>query len=89
MTPTGSAGGPSRSIRRPTIGSPSCGCPVLMVAGGLDFGNTAWSAMRVASAAPNARAEVWPDVAHMIGMEQPDRLAAAIVAFLAPLERWT
>ncbi len=64
-------------------------CPVLMVAGRLDFGNAAWSAMRVASAAPSARAEVWPDVAHMIGMEQPDRLAAAIMAFLAPLDRWT
>ena len=39
--------------------------------------------------APNARALVWDDVAHMIGMEQPDRLAAAIAAFLAPLERWS
>jgi hypothetical protein len=31
---------------------------------------------------------VWPDVAHMIGMEQPERLTDAIVEFLAPLERW-
>ena len=36
-----------------------------------------------------AMALVWPDVAHMIGMEAPDRLAAAIVDFLAPLERWS
>jgi pimeloyl-ACP methyl ester carboxylesterase len=39
--------------------------------------------------APNARALVWPDVAHMIGMEQPERLAATVVEFLAPLERWS
>ena len=28
--------------------------------------------------APDARAVIWPDVAHMIGLEQPERLAAAI-----------
>ena len=32
---------------------------------------------------------VWDDVAHMIGMEQPDRLAAAVIEFLAPLDRWS
>jgi pimeloyl-ACP methyl ester carboxylesterase len=39
--------------------------------------------------APIARALIWPDVAHMIGMEQPERLAGAIIDFLAPLERWS
>jgi hypothetical protein len=29
-----------------------------------------------------------PDVAHIIGMEAPDRLAALIVEHLAPLPRW-
>ena len=38
---------------------------------------------------PNARALIWDDVAHMIGMEQPKRLADAIVEFLAPLPRWS
>ena len=39
---------------------------------------------------PGARlyTEIWPNVAHMIGMELPDELAAKIVAFLAPLPRW-
>ena len=32
---------------------------------------------------------IWPDVAHMIGMEVPDRLAALILDFLAPLPRWS
>jgi hypothetical protein len=31
---------------------------------------------------------VWDDVAHMVGMERPDRLAGTIVDFLAPLDRW-
>ena len=40
-------------------------------------------------AAPNARAVIWDDVAHMIGMEQPERLANLIDEFLAPLPRWS
>ncbi len=46
------------------------------------------AAHRLEAAAPNARAVVWPDVAHMIGMEAPDRLNALIVAVLAPLRPW-
>ena len=64
-------------------------CPVLMIAGTLDFSDTVKSAEHLAADAPNARAVVWDDVAHMIGMEQPDRLAAAITDFLAPLDRWS
>jgi pimeloyl-ACP methyl ester carboxylesterase len=64
-------------------------CPVLAIAGALDFSEVAATAERLASAAPDARAEIWPDVAHMVGMEQPDRLAATIVAFLSPLDRWS
>jgi pimeloyl-ACP methyl ester carboxylesterase len=64
-------------------------CPVLAIAGALDFSDVSATAERLASAAPDARAEIWPDVAHMIGMEQPDRLAATIVAFLSPLDRWS
>ncbi len=64
-------------------------CPILAVAGELDLPDVVQTARHLESVAPNARAVVWPDVAHMIGMEQPDRLAAAIVEFLAPLERWS
>lgn len=63
-------------------------CPVLAIAGSLDFSEVTQAARRLEAAAPNARAVVWPDVAHMIGMEQPTRLAAAIADFLAPLDRW-
>jgi pimeloyl-ACP methyl ester carboxylesterase len=63
-------------------------CPVLAIAGALDFSEVTAAAERIAAGAPDARAQLWPDVAHMIGMEQPDRLAAAIVAFLAPLDLW-
>jgi pimeloyl-ACP methyl ester carboxylesterase len=63
-------------------------CPVLAVAGRLDLSTIVQAARRVEEAAPNARAIVWPDVAHMIGMEAPDRLDALIVDFLAPLRPW-
>jgi 3-oxoadipate enol-lactonase len=63
-------------------------CPVLAVAGALDISDVAEAARRLEAAAPNARAVVWPDVAHMIGMEAPDRLNALIVEFLAPLRPW-
>ena len=45
-------------------------------------------ARRIEAAAPSARAVIWPDVAHMIGMEAPDRLNALIVDFLASLRPW-
>jgi pimeloyl-ACP methyl ester carboxylesterase len=64
-------------------------CPVLAVAGTLDFSHVVETARHLEADAPNARALVWPDVAHMIGMEVPDRLAGAIVEFLAPLDRWS
>ena len=63
-------------------------CPILAVAGELDVSEVAVTARHLEANAPNARALVWPDVAHMIGMEQPARLTDAIVEFLAPLERW-
>jgi len=63
-------------------------CPVLAVAGALDISDVGQTARRLEAAAPNARAVVWPDVAHMIGMEAPDRLNALIFEFLAPLRPW-
>lgn len=64
-------------------------CPVLTVAGTLDFSGVVTAARMLEADAPNARAVIWDDVAHMIGMEQPDRLAGEIVAFLAPLRPWS
>lgn len=64
-------------------------CPILAVAGALDMSEVAVTARHLEANAPDARALVWPDVAHMIGMEQPERMTAAIVDFLAPLPRWS
>jgi pimeloyl-ACP methyl ester carboxylesterase len=63
-------------------------CPVLAIAGGLDFSEVVQAARRIEAEAPDARALVWPDVAHMIGMEAPERLSDAIIAFLEPLDQW-
>ena len=63
--------------------------PVLAIAGALDFSDVTATARHLEADAPDARAVIWDDVAHMIGMEQPDRLAAEIVAFLEPLDRWS
>jgi pimeloyl-ACP methyl ester carboxylesterase len=64
-------------------------CPVLAIAGALDFSGVTATVRHLEADAPNARAVIWDDVAHMIGMEQPDRLAAEIVTFLEPLDRWS
>jgi pimeloyl-ACP methyl ester carboxylesterase len=64
-------------------------CPILAVAGAVDVSEVAVTARHLEEHAPNARALVWPDVAHMIGMEQPERLTDTIVEFLAPMERWS
>jgi 3-oxoadipate enol-lactonase len=63
--------------------------PVLAIIGGLDTSGTRAAARRLAEGAQNVRLEEWPDVAHMIAMEQPERLAALLVEFLAPLPRWS
>ena len=64
-------------------------CPVLAVAGDLDVSDVAATGQHLADAAPDARAVILPGVAHMIGMEAPDRLAEVILEFLAPLPRWS
>jgi pimeloyl-ACP methyl ester carboxylesterase len=64
-------------------------CPVLAVAGALDVSDIAQIARHLEANAPDARAVILPGVAHMIGMEIPDELAALIAEFLAPLPRWS
>jgi 3-oxoadipate enol-lactonase len=74
----------------PAIGRlESIGVPTLVVIGGLDTAGTRASAEVLAERVPGARIERIPDVAHIIGMEVPDRLAALIVELLAPLPRWS
>ena len=79
----------TRLVPRATERLAELTCPVLAVAGTLDASECVVTARHLEVNAPNARAIVWDDVAHMIGMEQPERLADAIVEFLAPLPRWS
>ena len=62
--------------------------PVLAVVGTLDTTDTRNSAIRLEAAVPGARRVVIPDVAHMIGMEAPERLAGLIVDLVRPLGSW-
>lgn len=64
-------------------------CPVLAIAGALDVSDVAATARHLAAHAPDARAVVLPDVAHMIGMERPAELAALVTEFLDPLRPWS
>ena len=59
-------------------------CPVLAVAGLLDVSDVAETARHLEANAPNARAEILPDVAHMIAMERPAELAALVVELPGP-----
>jgi 3-oxoadipate enol-lactonase len=63
--------------------------PILAVVGRLDTNGTQAAAWRLGEAVPGGRVVVLDDVAHMIGMEVPDRLAGLIVDLLAPLPRWS
>ncbi len=64
-------------------------CPVLALAGALDLQEVAQAAQLLAAEAPDARAVVVPDVAHMIAMEAPGAVADLILGFLAPLPPWS
>ncbi|HSL97482.1 MAG TPA: alpha/beta hydrolase [Candidatus Deferrimicrobiaceae bacterium] len=63
--------------------------PTLVVVGGLDTPETRTSARRLAAGVPGAHLVELPDVAHMVGMEAPDRLAQLLVELLEPLPRWS
>jgi 3-oxoadipate enol-lactonase len=63
--------------------------PVVAIVGRLDTKGTQAAAARLAEAVPGATLVVLDDVAHMIGMEVPDTLAALVVDHLAPLPRWS
>jgi pimeloyl-ACP methyl ester carboxylesterase len=63
--------------------------PTLVVVGALDTIGTRASAAHLAETVEGARLVTFPDVAHMVGMEAPERLAELIVELLAPLPRWS
>ena len=63
--------------------------PTLVVIGELDTSGTRAAAEKLAAEVPGARIERVPGVAHIVGMEVPDALAALIVQHLAPLPRWS
>jgi 3-oxoadipate enol-lactonase len=87
---------PMRVTGRPIVLEPTAGarlgdlrCPVLAIAGALDVSDVAQTARHLEANTPDARALIMPGVAHMIGMEAPNELAALLVDFLAPLPRWS
>ena len=61
----------------------------LVVVGGLDTSGTRASAGHLAESVTGARLVTFADVAHMVGMEAPEQLAALIVELLTPLPRWS
>ncbi len=62
--------------------------PVVGVVGLLDVTDFVQTAEHLERNAPDAVAVLWPDVAHMIGMEVPDRLAALVVEAADQLGTW-
>ena len=63
--------------------------PVLAVCGELDFSYRVEAARFLAADAPRARAEIVPGVAHLVGLEAPQELAALIAGFLEPYLPWS
>jgi pimeloyl-ACP methyl ester carboxylesterase len=62
--------------------------PVVAVAGELDVSDFVLTARFIAEHAPRGTAIVWPDVAHLIGMEQPARLADVVLALADEIGTW-
>ena len=62
--------------------------PVLVVVGALDTSGTQAAARRLAEATGRARLVTLRNVAHMVGMEAPERLAALVVQLVSGLPRW-
>jgi 3-oxoadipate enol-lactonase len=62
--------------------------PILVTVGGLDTSGTLASARRLAEGTGRARLVTLRDVAHLVPMETPQRLAELIVQLLSGLPRW-
>jgi 3-oxoadipate enol-lactonase len=57
--------------------------PTLVIAGALDESLTITAMRHLARSVPGAQLEVFPDTAHMVNMEQPERFNAVVGTFLA------
>jgi len=57
--------------------------PMLVIAGALDESIPTAAMRHLAQSVPAAKLEVFPDTAHMVNMEQPERFNAIVGAFLA------
>jgi pimeloyl-ACP methyl ester carboxylesterase len=62
--------------------------PVLAVAGAMDVSDVPATAVHLEKQLPHARALIWWNVAHLVALEAPDRLADAIVEHLRDLPDW-
>jgi pimeloyl-ACP methyl ester carboxylesterase len=62
--------------------------PTLVAIGDLDTSGTRAAGDRLAEGVEGARLVHFPNAAHIIGMEAPVELAAAMLDLLAPLPRW-
>lgn len=62
--------------------------PTLVAVGDLDTSGTRAAGEKLAGGVEGARLVHFPNAAHIIGMEAPDELAAAMLDLLAPLPRW-
>lgn len=58
-------------------------CPALVIAGALDAGAPPEFAQAIAERIAGAQLQVWPDVAHMSAIEQPERFVGAVRGFAA------
>lgn len=63
--------------------------PTLVVIGELDTSGTRAAAEVMAERVAGARIERLPNVAHIVGMEAPEKLGGLIVEHLTPLPRWS
>jgi 3-oxoadipate enol-lactonase len=62
--------------------------PTLVAVGRLDTNGTRGAGAKLAAEVPGARLVEFPQAAHIIGMEAPAELAAAMLELLAPIPRW-
>jgi 3-oxoadipate enol-lactonase len=86
---------PGRVVGRPIPLEPAANerlgelrVPTLIVAGALDATGTLAAARRLAEGTGRARNVTLRNVAHVVGMEAPERLAELVVQLLSGLPRW-
>ncbi len=64
--------------------APDIACPALVLTGELDVGSTPRMTRELAEALPHAQAQVVPGQRHMLPVEEPAVVAAALHGFLLP-----